>query len=134
MAESWRGSSAVVCDPVPVARDHLAALLADLGIQVWPADTVGGALTLLAAKKPPLLLTELLFSDIEGKRVLTTFRERCPGLIIVVCSALSSRAAVAAAREAGVHDFLAKPVRPDRLRQALASAARRLAGAGAETA
>src|SRR5690606_13752163 len=117
----WQGRRAVVCDPVPVAQEHMTGLLAELGMEVWAASTFEDALDLVERKKPPLLLTELVFDHVPGKRVLTTFKERCPDLIIVVCSVLASRAA-------GAHDFLIKPVRSERLRRALAEAARRLNG------
>src|SRR5690554_5560922 len=124
----WQGRRAVVCDPVPVAQEHMTGLLAELGMEVWAASTFEDALDLVERKKPPLLLTELVFDHVPGKRVLTTFKERCPDLIIVVCSVLASRAAVTAARAAGAHDFLIKPVRSERLRRVLAEAARRLNG------
>lgn len=127
----WRGQGAVVCDPVPVAQDHLAGLLSEMGLEVWTAATLDDALSLVAAKRPPLLLTELVVDHLAGKRVLTTLTERCPDLIIVVCSVLASRAAVTAARAAGAHDFLVKPVRAERLRQALTAVAGRLNGTGA---
>lgn len=117
----------LLVDDEPLARERLAALLADIG----GIDIVGGAgngreaLEVAARERPDLILLDIRMPVMDG---LETARhlggwDAPPGVIF--CTAYEDHAL--AAFEANAVDYLVKPVRGERLRAAL-DKARRLSG------
>ena len=114
----------LIVDDEPLARERLAALLADIGgVEVVGAATNGReALESVQRLQPDLILLDIRMPVMDG---LETARhlgalQAPPGVIF--CTAYEEHAL--AAFEANAVDYLVKPVRDERLRAALAKARR----------
>lgn len=112
----WQGEKAIVCDPNPVAQDHLRQLLVELGLKVLLATDLAATSDLLVQEQPKLVFTELFLPDAEGSSIVGHLRQLRRESKIVVCTVWSRRAVVVAAHRAGAADFLTKPVWPDRIK------------------
>jgi len=120
----------LIVDDEPLARARLTALLAECG-EVEVVARVGDAEAALAAigeTRPDVLLLDISMPGIDG--VALAQRLAAPGRPqVIFCTAYESHALEAF--ELGAADYLLKPVRLERLREALARATRRLAAAPA---
>lgn len=116
----------LIVDDEPLARMRLAALLGQCD-DVEVAGSVGDAEAALAAigtLAPDLLLLDINMPGLDG----TALARRLGGRSrpqVVFCTAYENHALEAF--ELGAVDYLLKPVRLERLREALQRAARRLA-------
>ncbi|WPD19977.1 response regulator [Thermaerobacter composti] len=124
----------VVIDPAAYARRQVRDQLAPLGCAVVE----------LTGEEDPEALSEALARArvvvVEpaphGSRAgawLRRLRAIHPGAALVVCSALTTRAAVLTYRGAGAVDVVAKPWRPERLQAAVAAALARAGATGRPT-
>jgi len=123
----------LIADDEPLARARLAALLEECGEGVEVAGSVGdgdAALAAIADIQPDLLLLDINMPGLDG----VTLASRLAGKErpqVVFCTAYENHAVQAF--ELGAVDYLLKPVRLDRLRDALRRARQRLAAALRET-
>ena len=120
----------LVVDDEPLARARLTALLAECS-DVQVVDRVGdgeAALVAIGETQPDIVLLDISMPAMDGvalaQRLATRGRPQ-----VIFCTAYESHALEAF--ELGAADYLLKPVRLERLREALARAARRLADAPA---
>jgi two-component system response regulator AlgR len=114
----------LVVDDEPLARERLAAMLAELGNVEVVGDAANGrdALEAVARLQPDLVVLDIrmpVMDGLEAARHLGLL-ESPPGVIF--CTAFEDHAL--AAFEANAVDYLVKPVRSERLRAALAKARR----------
>jgi two-component system response regulator AlgR len=121
----------LIVDDEPLARARLAALLGECaGCSV--AGSVGdgeAALTAIAEGQPDVLLLDINMPGLDG----TALARRLAGRSrpqVVFCTAYENHAIHAF--ELGAVDYLLKPVRLERLRDALERARQRLAASAAE--
>jgi two-component system response regulator AlgR len=121
----------LIVDDEPLARARLAALLGDCaGVEI--AGSVGdgeAALVALGESQVDALLLDINMPGIDG----VTLARRLAGhtrLQVIFCTAYEAHALKAF--ELGAVDYLLKPVRLERLRDALQRAQRRLADAPRE--
>ncbi|EIM03233.1 LytTR family DNA-binding domain-containing protein [Rhodanobacter denitrificans] len=123
----------LVVDDEPLARARLAALLGDCaGVEV--VGNVGdgeAALAALGELQPDALLLDINMPGIDGVALAQRLAGRTRPQVIF-CTAYEAHALKAF--ELGAADYLLKPVRLDRLREALQRAQRRLADAPREPA
>lgn len=123
----------LVVDDEPLARARLAALLGECE-DVTLAGSVGDGLAALAAlgeARPDLLLLDINMPGLDGAALAARLAGQ-PRPLVVFCTAYENHALTAF--ELGAVDYLLKPVRLERLREALQRARRRLAAVPAETA
>jgi len=115
----------LIVDDEPLARMRLAALLGECdGAEV--AGSIGDgetALAALAELQPDLLLLDINMPGLDGTALAARLAGR-PRPQVVFCTAYENHAV--AAFELGAVDYLLKPVRLDRLREALQRARQRL--------
>jgi len=100
-------------------RRLLRAILQAFGIRkIAEAETVAEALEKLREFQPDIAIVDYLFHQGNGLTFVKAVRggEIDPLLPIVMVTGSSTGELVAAAREAGVTEFVAKPVRPEALR------------------
>jgi len=112
--------NALVVDDEPPARDELVFMLEQCeGVVVTgTADCAAAALDLAAMEPPDVVFCDLRMPGPDGLALAQAFATRTPRPIVVVVSAHDTGARDAF--QAGVHDYLAKPVRLERLRTSLA--------------
>ena len=106
------------------------AVLVDLGMQVFQADSVTTALAAVAEHKPALILMDLELSDGEsGLTVTRSLRIAGYAGYIVAMSATVGSDIVSAFAAAGSDEFLAKPIDLNQLRKVCLQAGLGSAGA-----
>lgn len=121
---------ALLVDDDPAMRELLAAILADRGYAVDSAADGYAALRLLAAGAHNLVVTDHTMPGMDGLTLCRTLRERTRGRPYVYCMMLTAaddEATLVSAMEAGVDDFLGKPLREAELGARLHAAERVLA-------
>lgn len=116
---------ALIVDDEPLARARMAALLGEcVGVEiVGSVDDGEAALAALNELQPDLLLLDINMPGIDG----VTLAQRLAGRArpqVIFCTAYEAHALKAF--ELGATDYLLKPVRLERLRDALQRAQRRL--------
>jgi len=112
MAESLR---ALVVENNVHMRTLLRALLASLGVKdITEASSGEEALQLLRDKGADMILTDLSMDDMDGIAFTRTVRQSAaspnPYVPIIMVTGHTERHLVEAARDAGVTEFLAKPI------------------------
>ncbi|MBB3892926.1 CheY-like chemotaxis protein [Phenylobacterium haematophilum] len=75
----------LVVEDDPACRDLISEILADVGYDCLQADG-GRAAIALMARRPDVLLTDLLMSDKDGVEVIMEVRRRWPSTRIVAMS------------------------------------------------
>ncbi len=118
---------AVIVDDEPLARARLVALLGECeGVQVL-ADVADGeaALAACAGHRPDLLLLDISMPGLDGTQLARRLGRLPSPPQVVFCTAYPQHAAEAF--DLGVADYLVKPVRLERLREALVRVRKRLA-------
>jgi two-component system KDP operon response regulator KdpE len=97
----------VIDDEPPIIR-FLRTSLTAVGHRVVTAETAVGALGLLAAEKPDIVILDLGLPDRSGFEVITAIRQQSPVPIIVLSARADERAKVEAL-DLGADDYVAKP-------------------------
>lgn len=118
-AKPLRTLHALVVDDEPPARDELVFLLEQCEgvIVTGVADSASAALDLASTEPPDVVFCDLRMPGPDGIALAQAFSTRTPKPLVVLVSAHDSGARDAF--QAGVHDYLAKPVRLERLRASL---------------
>ncbi|HJL16336.1 MAG TPA: LytTR family DNA-binding domain-containing protein [Sandaracinaceae bacterium LLY-WYZ-13_1] len=112
---------ALVVDDEPLARDELVFLLGELDVKVvGQAGDATGAIELLDDAEPDVVFVDLRMPGPDGLSLAERLMKRRESLPVVVVSAHDDGAI--RAYEAGIVDYLLKPVRLERLAKAVARA------------
>ena len=125
---------AIVVDDEPLARDELGFLLAEAGgvEVVGQAGAATRALELVDELAPDVAFVDLRMPGPDGLALAEAIHARHPGLPVVVVSAHDEGAI--RGFEVGVVDYLLKPARLPRVKQAVARVRERRAALAAGTA
>ncbi len=113
----------LILDDEPIVGKRLQPALAKVGCDVEVFDAPAPALERLEAKSFHVVVTDIRMDDIDGIEVLERVMVRSPGTKVVM---ITGYATVEVAREAlakGAFDFIAKPFKPQELRDVIAKAA-----------
>lgn len=118
----------LIADDEPLARERLAALLAELGGHRVVAMVGDGrsALDACQAQSPDVVLMDIEMPEMDGLEAARHLGAMESPPAVVFCTAYDDHAL--AAFEAAAVDYLLKPVRAERLAAALQRAAERRAG------
>ncbi|HVM62714.1 MAG TPA: response regulator [Verrucomicrobiae bacterium] len=102
----------LVVDDEPAIRDYEATLLSELGHEVLVAANGAEALELAVAKRPHLVLLDIMMPEISGIEVCRQLRAdpRTSEIRVIVVSAVDAKRALEESIIAGADDFLAKPI------------------------
>jgi DNA-binding response OmpR family regulator len=106
---------ALVVEDNPHMRAILRALLADMGIgEVFEAADGGKAFALLPRARPDFVVTDLAMAPVDGiaftRELRNSHESPNPFLPVIMVSGHTERARIVAARDAGVTEFIAKPI------------------------
>ncbi len=123
----------LIVDDEPIARQVLAEMLEELpGVELaGQAANATAALELIAAARPDVVLLDIQMPGLDGIELARRLRGPAAPVIIYVTA---HPAHAVDAFDAGATDYLLKPVRPERLREALHRARQRMAPQPAPTA
>ncbi|MFK5970251.1 MAG: LytTR family DNA-binding domain-containing protein [Candidatus Marithrix sp.] len=109
----------IIVDDEPLARKRLCALVYEIGIAevVAEADNGKEALKFFQIYKPDVLLLDIHLPEIDGMQIAKQLLSATPSPIIIFTTAYSEHALEAFNHQA--IDYLVKPIRKERLEQAL---------------
>jgi DNA-binding NtrC family response regulator len=116
----------LVLDDEPIVGKRLQPALAKVGCDVEVFDAPAPALERLDEKNFHIVVTDIRMDDIDGIEVLERVMGRSPDTKVIM---ITGYATVEVAREAlakGAFDFIAKPFKPQELRDVIAKAAKAL--------
>ena len=116
----------IIVEDQPDVADLLEDMLSIDGYQVIKIHSSTGALSLIRAELPDVVLLDIMMPDVSGLEVLR-FMHREPGLQqipVVIVSAKTLPEDIRTGLEAGAAAYLTKPVDMDRLRQTVAGVIR----------
>jgi two-component system, OmpR family, KDP operon response regulator KdpE len=116
----------LVVDDEPALLRTLVMNLIQRGYQVSSATNGRGALELLGALSPDLMVLDLGLPDVEGLEVIRRVRAHNRVLPILILSARSSSQEKVAALDAGANDYVTKPFDMNELVARLRAAVRRI--------
>jgi DNA-binding NtrC family response regulator len=123
----------LVLDDEPIVGKRLQPALAKVGCDVEVFDIPQHALERLQEKRFDIVVTDIRMDDVDGIEVLERVLARDPATRVVM---ITGYATVELAREAiakGAFDFIAKPFKPQELRDVINRAAVALRGHGLAT-
>ncbi|MBR0174081.1 MAG: response regulator [Bacteroidales bacterium] len=109
--------SVLAVDDVPINLILVQKMLARFNFQMSTAANGQAALDAVAAKKPDLILLDLMMPGIDGFEVLRRIRENpeTADIRIVILSALNSNEDVVKGYNLGADDFIMKPIIMEKL-------------------
>ena len=109
--------SVLAVDDVPINLILVQKMLARFNFQMSTAANGQAALDAVAAKKPDLILLDLMMPGIDGFEVLRRIRENpeTADIRIVILSALNSNEDVVKGYNLGPDDFIMKPIIMEKL-------------------
>ncbi len=113
----------MVLDDEPIVGKRLQPALAKVGCDVAVFDAPAAALERIQSQRFDVVVTDIRMEDVDGMQVLETVLERWPETKVIM---ITGYATVEVAREAlakGAFDFIAKPFKPQELRDVIAKAA-----------
>ena len=116
----------LVLDDEPIVGKRLQPALAKVGCDVQVFDSPGPALERMKAQRFDVVVTDIRMEEIDGIKILESVLERWPETKVIM---ITGYATVEVAREAlakGAFDFIAKPFKPQELRDVIAKAAEAL--------
>lgn len=113
----------LIVDDEPLARERLRALLAEIGAGEVVGEAASGleALALVEHARPDVVLLDIRMPGMDGLEAALHLARREPAPAVIFTTAYDEHAL--AAFDAQAIDYLMKPIRPERLRAALAKAA-----------
>jgi DNA-binding response OmpR family regulator len=116
----------IIVEDQPAIADLLEEMLSIDGYQMIKIHSSTGALSVIRAENPDVVLLDIMMPDVSGLEVLR-FMRREPGLQqipVVIVSAKTLPADIRSGLEAGATVYLTKPVDVNRLRRTVAEVIR----------
>jgi DNA-binding response OmpR family regulator len=103
----------LIVDPVASSARMLGDLMRNTAqAQIWTAPTTARGLVMASQVDPQVIFVELSGQDVDGvdfARQLRRGHLNCRQAPLIMVTAAATAAAIVAARDAGVHEFLRKP-------------------------
>ena len=116
-------SSVLIVDDEPNIRRMVGALLSSEGYEVRDAADGAGALTRAAESVPDVVLLDLMMpGELDGLATLARLRKAAPDVPIIMMSGKAGLSDAVKATKLGAFNFLEKPLSPEGVLLALASA------------
>ena len=114
----------LICEDDPEMTEYLSAMLHGAGMTVGTAESAGAAKAAMEEEQFDLLLIDLHLPDADGLEVVKELRgdQKRPVLPVIVMTGSTSARTAEDVRALKLADWLQKPVRPERLVNAIRSA------------
>jgi DNA-binding NtrC family response regulator len=125
-----RALQVLLIDDEPIVGKRLVPALAKDGYEVEFCDSGREALARLDAKSFDIVVTDVRMDDVDGLQVLERVQARAPRTQVIIITGYATIEVARAAMAKGACHFIAKPFKPDELREALAHAAAALPQVG----
>jgi two-component system chemotaxis response regulator CheY len=110
----------LVVDDSLYVRQVLASVLTDMGHEVVGEAANGReAVARYRELHPDVTMMDITMPEMDGLSALRAIMTEHPTARVVMCTALKEKPTVIAALEAGARDFILKPVRPERVLEAV---------------
>ena len=128
------GHRVLVVDDDPTDSDVVRRYLEQAGCEVRLAADGADGLAEVAARRPDLVVLDLMMPGIDGLEVCRRLRRQWPDLPVVMLTALGEEADRVLGLEVGADDYVTKPFSPRELVLRIRSVLRRTAGPAADPA
>jgi PAS domain S-box-containing protein len=114
----------LICEDDPDMTEYLSTMLHGAGMTVGTAESAGEAKAAMEEEQFDLLLIDIHLPDADGLEVVKELRgdQSRPGLPVIVMTGSTSARTAEDVRALKLADWLQKPVRPERLVNAIRSA------------
>lgn len=124
----------MVIDDEPIVGKRLAPALAKLGCQIETFVDPAAALARLAEGEFDVVVTDIRMDEVDGIGVLERVKELSARTKVIMITGYATLEVAHEALAKGAFDFIAKPFKPEDLRQAVARAGQALGLGGLEAA
>ncbi|WFE66502.1 response regulator transcription factor [Micromonospora sp. WMMD714] len=122
------GHRVLVVDDDPTVSDVVRRYLEQDGCEVRLAADGAAGLAAIAARRPDLVVLDLMMPGINGLDVCRRIRRQLPDLPVIMLTALGEEADRVLGLEVGADDYMTKPFSPRELVLRIRSVLRRTAG------
>ena len=113
----------LLLDDEPIVGKRLKPALAKIGCEVEVFEDPIAALERINQKAFDIVVTDIRMDEMDGMQILDQVLTRYPETKVIMITGYAMIAVAREAMEKGAFDFIAKPFKPDDLRQVIAKAA-----------
>ena len=112
----------LIVDDAQFMRTMLSKLIEEEGHEV-AGEAVNGidAVQKYQELSPDMVTMDITMPEMDGIEAMKEIKKVDPGANIIVCSAMGQKPMVVEALEAGAKDFIVKPIKPKKVKEALAN-------------
>ncbi|MGM0471394.1 MAG: response regulator [Bacillota bacterium] len=110
----------LIVDDAQFMRTMLSKLVEEEGYEVV-GEAVNGieAVEKYQEFNPDLVTMDITMPEMDGIEAMRKIKEEDPEADIIVCSAMGQKPMVVDALDAGAKDFIVKPIKPEKVKEAL---------------
>jgi DNA-binding NtrC family response regulator len=116
----------LILDDEPIVGKRLGPALDNMGCQTETFTDPRAALERLHDQIFDIVVTDIRMDEIDGIGVLEQVMQKSPKTKVIMITGYATMEVAREALAKGAFDFLAKPFKPDQLREMIARAAREL--------
>lgn len=116
----------LLLDDEPIVGRRLKPALTKIGCDVEVFENPIEAVARIDEKEFDIVVTDIRMDDMDGIQVLEHVRQKWPRTKVIMITGYAMMSLAREAMERGAFDFIAKPFKPDDLRQMIANAASEL--------
>jgi len=120
------GLEVLLLDDEPIVGKRLKPALGKIGCNVEVFEDPKKALERIDQKEFDIVVTDIRMDEVDGLQVLEHVRQSTERTKVIMITGYAMMAVAREAMEKGAFDFIAKPFKPDDLRQVIAKAAKAL--------
>jgi DNA-binding NtrC family response regulator len=119
----------LLLDDEPIVGKRLKPALAKIGCNVEVFENPKEAVSRIDEKEFDIVVTDIRMDEMDGIQVLEYVQKKWPRTKVIMITGYAMMSLAREAMEKGAFDFIAKPFKPDDLRQVIANAAKALGSA-----
>jgi DNA-binding NtrC family response regulator len=116
----------MILDDEEIVGKRLRSALEKLGCETEEFTDPRAALERCRAEEFDVVVTDIRMDDLDGIEVLEAIRERSPRTKVIMITGYATMEVAREALAKGAFDFIAKPFKPEDLRQVVVKAAQEL--------
>lgn len=113
----------LLLDDEPIVGKRLAPALSKIGCHVEVFQNALEAMARIRQKNFDIVVTDIRMDEMDGMQVLEQVKAKSPRTKVILITGYAMISLAREAMEKGAFDFIAKPFKPDDLRQVIAKAA-----------